>query len=75
MASDATGDLLATIGRRRFGAIDVIRVTPAGRATRRESLFDPAVLARLPRPGIESLGAGPRLIAAVVTRRRSATPR
>ena len=71
-ASGVPVGLLATSERRRFGPVAVIRVDPGGRATRSESLFDPAALARLPRAGLASLVAGPRRFATVANRWRSA---
>lgn len=71
-ASGVPAGLLAATDRRRFGPVAVVRISPGGRATRRESLFDPAALARLPQAGLASLVAGPRRIASVATRRRSA---
>jgi hypothetical protein len=57
MAPDSHVELLATLGRRRPWSVDVIRVTAGGRATRRQSLFDSAVLTRLSRSGVASLVA------------------
>lgn len=48
----ANAELLATIGRGRLGRIDLVRITPSGRATRREALFERGVLARSWRAGI-----------------------
>lgn len=58
-APDTSAELLTALGRGRFGGIDVVRITPAGSATRRESMFDPTVVARL-WSGVGSLASWPR---------------
>jgi len=47
MAADAPVQLLASPDRRQFGRVSVVRITPNGTATRRESLFDSTVVTRL----------------------------
>lgn len=67
MATDMPGELLATLGRRRLGAIDVVRVTPSGRASRRESLFERGVVTRVWRTGVAP--ATTAVLGALVRRR------
>ena len=42
----SSSELLVTVGRGRLGALDVVRFTAGGSATRRESLFDAGLVAR-----------------------------
>lgn len=60
MTPDSSTVLLASLDRPRFGRVSVVRITPSGRATRRETLLDVEVLTRLWPPRMASLGFGAR---------------
>ena len=55
MADDSSTALLASLDRRPFGRVSVVRIAPSGSATRRETLFDTAVLTQLWRARMASL--------------------
>jgi hypothetical protein len=72
MSNDMSPELLVMLDRRRLGAVGVVRVTPGGRASSRESLFDPAILARVPWSRIGAV-LGPRLLTSALRGRSTAS--
>jgi hypothetical protein len=76
MAPGTSPELLVSLGRRGLGRIDVVRVTPGGSATRRESLFDRATLTRWWSTGMApamAVAGSPKLVLSVLQRGRLAS--
>lgn len=67
--SSATAGLLARVDARPLRRIGVVRVSPGGSESHRESLFDVDALARWWRVGVTQVAATPRVVASLAARK------